>query len=55
MVFLNLNLDKICDELVVDEVIKILLIFLSFSNLLTIGIILNISPTLAPCIQTVLL
>ena len=28
MVFLNLNLDKICEELVVDEVIKILLILL---------------------------
>ena len=44
---------KISDELVVDEVIKIFLIFLSFSNFLIIGIILNISPTLAPCIQIV--
>ena len=51
---MNLYFDKIYDELIVEEVIKIVSIFLSVSNIFMIGIMLNISPTLAPCIQIVL-
>ena len=46
--FFNFKLDKIFDELNVFDVIKICFIFLFFSNFSTKGIILNISPTLAP-------
>ena len=41
-------LDIIFDELIVEEVIKIFLTLLSFSNFFTNGIILITSPTLAP-------
>ena len=54
-VFLNLNFENICEELVVEEVTKIFFIFLFFSNFFIIGIMLNISPKLAPCIHTVFL
>jgi len=48
MVFFNLYFLRTFDELSVVEVIKILPIDLFFSNFSTNGIILNISPTLAP-------
>ena len=43
------------EELVVEEVIKILVIFLFFSSSFTTGKILKISPILAPWIQMVFL
>ena len=48
VVFLKLYLVNIWEELKVDEVIKIFLTNLFFSNFSTIGIILKISPTLEP-------
>ena len=48
MVFFNFKFLIINDELTVLDVINICLISLFFSNLSTNGIILWISPTLAP-------
>ena len=48
IVFLNLNFLNIFEELSVDDVTNIWLIFFSFSNFSIKGTILFISPTLAP-------
>ena len=48
MTFVNLNFSIIFEELKVFEVIKILTISFFFSNFSRKGIILCISPTLAP-------